>query len=147
MFYVAKKIFLGAKEDEKDYNPLILIDELNLNNSTVVFSEFVPNEDVHKYFQVADAVVLYYLTATPSGIESLSYNFNLPILATDVGHFPETIKEGENGYLAKADDINSMAEIMLKMLDKPIPRENVDHFKNNLSWEAYAKAILNSPIH
>jgi glycosyltransferase involved in cell wall biosynthesis len=144
LFYVAKKIFLGAKEDEKEYNPLTLIEELNLKSSTVVFSEFVPNEDVHKYFQVADAVVLYYLTATPSGIESLSYNFNLPILATDVGHFPETIKEGENGYLAKADDVNSMAETMLKMLNNPIPRENVGRFKSTLSWEAYAKAILNS---
>jgi glycosyltransferase involved in cell wall biosynthesis len=143
LFAVAKKIFLGNKEDEKDYNPLTLIDELNLKNSTVVFSKFIPNEDVHKYFQVADSVVLYYLTATPSGIESLSYNFNLPILATDVGHFPETIKEGENGYLAKAGDINSMAETMLKSLDKPIPRENVNRFKNNLSWEAYASAILN----
>ena len=33
------------------------------------FNEFIPNEDVHKYFQVSDCVVLYYLTAsTPSGI-------------------------------------------------------------------------------
>ena len=121
LFALAKKIFLGNKEDEKDYNPLTLIDELNLQSSTVVFSEFIPNEDVHKYFQVADSVVLYYLTAISSGIESLSYNFNLPILATDVGHFPETIKEGENGYLAKSEDINSMAETMLKSLDKPSP--------------------------
>jgi len=37
-----------------------------------------------------------------------------------------------------------MAETMLKSLDKPIPRENVSRFKSNLSWEAYAKAILNN---
>lgn len=69
----------------------------------MVFNQFIPNEDVHKYFQVSDCVVLYYLTATPSGIESLSYNFDLPILATRVGHFPETIEEGVNGYLADED--------------------------------------------
>lgn len=144
LFGVAKKMFLGNKEDEKDYNPLKLVDELGLQERTAVFSEFIPNEDVAKYFQVADAVVLYYETATPSGIESLSYNFDLPILATEVGHFPETIKEGENGYMAKAEDIDSMAATMIKMLDNPIPSENVAKFKESMSWEAYCQAILKS---
>ncbi len=142
LFGVAKKIFLGNKEDEKDYNPLTLVDELGLQDRTAVFSEFIPNEDVAKYFQIADAVVLFYETATPSGIESLSYNFDLPILATEVGHFPETIREGENGYMAKAEDIDSMAETMMKMLDDPIPPKNVAKFKDSMSWEAYCQAIL-----
>ena len=141
-FGVAKKIFLGSKEDEKNYNPLKLVDELGLQDRCAVFSEFIPNEDVNKYFQVADAVVLYYETATPSGIESLSYNFDLPILATEVGHFPETIKDGQNGYMAKAEDIESMATTMLRMLDNPVPRENVAKFKESMSWEAYCEAIL-----
>ena len=81
-------------------------------------NEFIPNEDVHKYFQVSDCVVLYYLTATPSGIESLSYNFRLPILATKVGHFPETVKDGFNGYLAEDRDIESMAAVMEKYIEK-----------------------------
>ena len=141
-FGVAKKVFLGSKEDEKNYNPLKLVDELGLQDRCAVFSEFIPNEDVAKYFQVADAVVLYYETATPSGIESLSYNFDLPILATEVGHFPETIEEGENGYMAKAEDIESMAATMIRMLDNPVPRENVAKFKESMSWEAYCEAIL-----
>ncbi len=142
LFSSAKKIFLNSDDDEKNYNPLLLIDELGLQDKTMVISEYVPNEDVHKYFQVADAVVLYYLTATPSGIESLSYNFDLPIVATDVGHFPETIKEGQNGYLAKDQDIQSMADTMIKALNNPIPRKNVEQYKSALSWETYAKAIL-----
>ena len=108
----------------------------------MVVNEFIPNEDVNKYFQVSNAVVLYYDYATPSGIESLSYNFQLPILATKVGHFPETIEDGFNGYLAEANDIDSMAEQMLRFIEQPLPRENVAEKTKELSWENYAKAIL-----
>lgn len=142
VFGLAKKLFLKKADNEKDYNPLALVDELGLQERSMVVNSFIPNEDVNKYFQVSDAVMLYYEYATPSGIESLSYNFKLPILATKVGHFPETVKDGFNGYLAEAEDINSMAEQMIRFLDKPLPRENVAEKTKELSWENYAKAIL-----
>jgi glycosyltransferase involved in cell wall biosynthesis len=98
---------------------------------------------VHKYFQVSDAVLLFYEYATPSGIESLSYNFKKPLIATRVGHFPETIQDGFNGYLAEAEDIDSMAAQMRRFLSHPLPPENVAKATENMSWKNYAKAILN----
>jgi len=142
VFGLAKSLFLKKADDEGDYRPLELIKELNLENRTAVFNEFVANEDVHKYFQASDCVVLYYLTATPSGIESLSYNFQLPILATKVGHFPETIQDGFNGYLAEDRDIDSMAEQMIRFVEHPLPGENVKEATKKLSWTNYARAIL-----
>lgn len=142
VFGLAKKLFLKKSDDEREYNPLSLIKELSLEDQTMVINSFVPNEDVNKYFQVSDAVMLYYDYATPSGIESLSYNFKLPILATRVGHFPETIEDGFNGYLAEANDIDSMAKQMFRFLDRPLPGENVTEKTKELSWENYAKAIL-----
>lgn len=142
LFSLAKKVFVSKADDERNYRPLELIKELGIEDKTVVFNEFIANEDVHKFFQVSDCVVLYYLTATPSGIESLSYNFNLPILATKVGHFPETIKDGYNGYLAEDRDIDSMAATMTKWLEKPLPKANVTEVAKDLSWENYAKALL-----
>ncbi len=142
LFGIAQKLFLKNKESEQDYRPLQLVDELELKDSIVVKNEFVPNEDVHKYFQVADCSVLYYLTATPSGVESLTYNFELPILATNVGHFPETIKDGFNGYLAEPEDIDSMAKQMIRFLDNPLPRENVRESASKISWDNYVSAVL-----
>ncbi|MFN0031646.1 MAG: glycosyltransferase [Flavobacteriales bacterium] len=143
LFGTAKKIFLKKADDERNYQPLDLIKSLGIEDRCVVFNTFIANEEVHKYFQVSDAVVLYYLTATPSGIESLSYNFALPLLATRVGHFPETIKDGYNGYLAGANDVDDMAAQMLRFLDHPLPHENVTASTKDMSWENYAKAILN----
>lgn len=142
LFSAAKKIFLNKSDDERQYNPLALIEQFGISDQTVVFNEFIPNEDVHKYFQASDCVVLYYLTATPSGIESLSYNFHLPILATKVGHFPETIQDGFNGYLAEDRDIQSMAAVMDKFLQHPLPSENVGTIASELSWDKYAACIL-----
>ena len=142
LFGAAKKIFLKNSDDEKQYNPLALIETLGLENRCVVFNSFIPNEDVHKYFQVSNAVVLYYLTATPSGIESLSYNFALPLLATKVGHFPETIRDGFNGYLANANDVEDMSRQMMRFLEHPLPGSNVIESTREMSWTNYAKAIL-----
>lgn len=142
LFGLAKKVFLRQQDDERNYNPLDLVRQLGLEDRVAVFNTFIPNEDVPQYFQVSDCVVLYYETATPSGIESLSYNFALPILATKVGHFPETITDGYSGYLAEAGDIDSMATQMLRFLDQPIPRENIREKAKELSWENYAKKIL-----
>lgn len=142
IFGVAKKVFLSSKDDERNYNPLQLIEDLNLQDKVMVVNEFVPNEDVHKYFQVSDCGVLFYEYATPSGVESLNYNFKLPIVATRVGHFPETIREGFNGYLAEPENIDSMTEKMLKFLEHPVPRENVAEAAKDFSWENYARAIL-----
>ena len=142
LFGTAKKLLLKQQDDERNYNPLALIDELNLQNHVMLVNEFVPNEDVNKYFQVADCGILFYEYATPSGVESINYNFKLPILATNVGHFPETIKNGFNGYLAEPENIASMTDAMIQFLDKPIDRNNVALSAKDMSWQNYAKAIL-----
>lgn len=142
LFGLFKSILLPKSSNEQDYNPLQLVDELKMHDSTTVINRFIANEEVHKYFQVSDCIVLFYETATPSGIESLSYNFSLPVLATRVGHFPETIKDGFNGYLAAPENVQSMADVMLKFLEHPITRENVAASTKQMSWENYAKAII-----
>lgn len=143
VFGFAKSIFLRKSDDEQDYRPLDLIKEFGIEDRVATKTEYVPNEDVHKYFQASDAIVLYYLTATPSGVESMAYNFDMPILATKVGHFPETVQHGYNGYLAEAEDIDSMAEQMMAIIEKPIDRKNVGATADKMSWENYAQAILN----
>lgn len=142
LFGGLKKMLLSKDSDEQNYRPLERIKSLGIEDRTVVINTFIPNEDVHKYFQVADSSILFYETATPSGVESLTYNFKLPILATEVGHFPETIKDGYNGYLAEATNTESMAQIMLKSIDEPIDREHVRKAAEKMSWTNYVQAIL-----
>jgi len=141
-FGLAKKMFLKKQDDESGYNPLAFVEELGLQDKIYQKIDFVPDEEVHKYFQVSDNIMLFYLTATPSGIESMGYNFKMPMLVTDVGHFSETVKEGYNGYIALPENIDSMVEVMEKAIDKPINRENVAATSKDMSWQNYANEIL-----
>ncbi|MCH8904085.1 MAG: glycosyltransferase [Bacteroidetes bacterium] len=142
LFKVLNKIMVKKGDSEIDYNPLALIDELGLQDNVRVFNDYVPNEDVHKYFQVSNCIMLYYEYATPSGVESIGYNFKVPMLATNVGHFPETVKDGFNGYLAEPNDIRSMADTMLKFLEHPIPVENVAATAKEMNWKNYAEKAI-----
>ncbi len=142
VFRVAKKLFLKKQDDERNYHPLQLIKHYHLQDKVVAVTEFVPNEDVYKYFQSSNSITLFYSAATPSGVESMAYNFGMPILATNVGHFSETIKHGFNGYLAEADNCSSMADVMILSIDSPIPAENVYATSAEMSWDNYATAIL-----
>lgn len=143
VFGTLKKLFLKKADDERDYDPLAMVEKLGLKDRTLVVDRFIPNEEVPPYFQAADTIVLFYETATPSGVESLSYNFKLPAVATRVGHFPETITDGFNGYLATPKDIADMVRVMNASIEKPIPRENVVEATKTMSWANYAKAVLN----
>ena len=143
VFGVIKKMLVNKSDDETNYKPLELIEKHGLSDKVVVVNRYVGNEEVHRYFQVADCNVLFYLVATPSGVESIAYNFKLPSIATKVGHFPETIIDGYNGYLAEPENIESMYETMRQFIDKPIPPENVEEKSKQMSWENYAKSILN----
>lgn len=142
LFDFAKGIFLNKKDNEQEYRPLKLIEEMGLEDEVYLHNDFIPNEDVARYFQVCDAVVLFYEYATPSGVESIAYNFKKPILATKVGHFPETISDGYDGYLAEADDIDSMCEVMNKVIESPIPASHIEEKTEEMSWENYAEAIV-----
>jgi glycosyltransferase involved in cell wall biosynthesis len=142
VFGTLKKLFLKKADDERGYDPLALVDTLGIRDRTLVVDRFVPNEEVPPYFQAADTIVLFYETATPSGVESLSYNFKLPAVATRVGHFPETITDGFNGYLANPKDLADMVRVMNASIERPIPREHVAEATMAMSWANYAKAVL-----
>ena len=66
----------------------------------------------------------------------------MPMLATNVGHFPETIKDGYNGYLATPDNTDSMADVMIKSIEAPVDRQHVAATSKDMSWANYANEIL-----
>ena len=142
LFSLAKIVVLNKEDDERNYNPLELITKFGIEDKVTSIIEYIPNEDVHKYFQVSDAILLFYSRATPSGVESVAYNFKLPILATRTGHFPETVTDGFNGFLAETENIESMTKAMEKIISSPINRENLVKTSKDMSWDNYAKAIL-----
>ena len=142
-FKMMKRIFIkNSQNDEWDYKPLELIHQLGIEKNVVLFNQFIANEEVHQYFDIADAVVNFYEYATPSGIESIAYQFGVQILATPVGHFDDAIVDGVNGYKAKSFETKDLADAMTQAYEKPISRNEIKQYGKKFSWKNYVKAIV-----
>ncbi len=141
-FNLLKAVFFRGGDQAKNYDPLALVEELGLQDHVYLQTNYIPDGEVLRYFQSATAAVCFYETADASGIESICYNFGTPILATKVGHFPESIQDGRNGYLTEAGDIESMAAQMLRIIEEPIAPALVRQKAEELSWKRYGETLL-----
>ena len=94
-----------------------MIKKLKIDEQVKVINQFVPNEDVAKYYQAADVVILPYRSATQSGILNVAYGFNKPVIVTDVGGLAEFVDEGRTGFVVKPNSPAAFAEGINKFLN------------------------------
>lgn len=67
------------------------------------FSEFIPDNQVNRYFCAADLIVQPYKTATQSGVTQIAYNFHKPMVVTNVGGLQEIVPDGKAGYVVEPE--------------------------------------------
>ena len=105
----ARLLIVGEFYDKPDPY-LDQIKKLGIEDKVKVVNEFVPNEDVAKYYEVSDVVILPYRSATQSGILNVAYGFNKPVIVTDVGGLAEFVDEGKTGFVVKPDSPSAIVE-------------------------------------
>ena len=101
-------------DDPKDYKNLIL--KLGITDKVILINQFVPNEEVAKYYQVSDIVILPYRSATQSGILNVAYGFFKPAIVTDVGGLAEFVDEGKTGFVVKPNSPEAIFEGVEKFI-------------------------------
>jgi D-inositol-3-phosphate glycosyltransferase len=129
-------------DDEQTYRNQIR--RLGLETIVTIRSDYVPNEEVKYYFSAADVVVLPYTSATQSGIAQIAYNFDLPVIATNIGGLSEVVRDGETGLLVPPGDSRALAERILEYftsVDRARLRLAVREEKKRYSWENMVSAI------
>ncbi|MEE9450265.1 MAG: glycosyltransferase [Ignavibacteriaceae bacterium] len=102
-------LIVGEFYDKPD-SYLDQIKKLEIEDKVKVVNEFVPNEEVAKYYEVSDIVILPYRSATQSGILNVAYGFNKPVIVTDVGGLAEFVDEGKTGFIVKPDSPDAITE-------------------------------------
>jgi glycosyltransferase involved in cell wall biosynthesis len=123
-------------DDEAKYRSKVK--ELHLESRVRFVSEYVPNSEVAVYFSAADVVVLPYLSATQSGIVQIAYNFNKPVIATDVGGLAEVVIDGKTGFVVPPDNARALADAVTRFYEKQREPEfsaNVNIEKQKYSWD------------
>ena len=56
-----------------------------VRNNLILVNRYIPDGEVKVFFSAADVSVLPYRSATQSGISSISWNFDVPLITTPVG--------------------------------------------------------------
>ena len=77
-----------------------IIDSLPGKDRVYVFPDYIRDSQVKQFFSVADVAVLPYRSATQSGISSIAYHFDVPMVVTDVGGLKGTIGARGTGIVA-----------------------------------------------
>ncbi len=85
-------------EDRKQYEEQI--DRLNIKDSLILKTDFIPDSEVKYYLCAADVVVQPYRSATQSGVTPLAYHFEVPMIVTNVGGLPSLVPDGKVGLIA-----------------------------------------------
>ena len=129
-------------DDEAKYRNRVA--ELGLAERITFVSSYVPNEDVGRYFSAADAVVLPYLSATQSGIIQIAYNFDKPVIATNVGGLAEVVIDGKTGFIVPPNDPKALAAAIGRYYNERREKEfssNVYTEKKKYSWSNFTESI------
>ena len=109
-----------------------------------VFNHYISDDDVPEFFSASDVCILPYRSATQSGITSIAYNFNLPMIATNTGGLSESIEKPGIGLMAPEITSESIAATIRTFYKKDhnLFVENIIKAKTELTWDHFANSLL-----
>jgi len=129
-------------KDKEEY--LRLIREKRLESDMVMVDNYVPNEEIGRFFSAADLVVQPYLSATGSGVIQTAFGFNKPVIATTVGCLPEMVEDGKTGFLVPPRDPEGLARAIVRFFREDKSEEFSNHIKEErrrFSWDKMVENI------
>lgn len=121
------------------------INRLKNKDNVYVFNDYISDDQVPGFFAASDVCVLPYKSATQSGITSIAYHFNVPLIATDVGGLKESIHHMKTGIVVDKPTVeltaNAINQYFRGNLQSGFHAE-IELLKEELSWESFANAII-----
>jgi len=121
------------------------IEKLGIKNRILQHIRYISDDEVPVFFSSADVCVLPYKSATQSGITSIAYHFDLPLIATDTGGLKEVILHNKTGIIADSPDSTLIAKAIDTYFSQNLKskfQEEIKLLKNKLSWSGFSNAII-----
>ena len=135
-----KLIIAGEFYDKKEkYSELLEASK----DSVLLFDHYIPQEEVKYYFAASDCVVQPYKAATQSGITQVAYNFNKPMIVTNVGGLPEIVAHEKVGYVTELNE-TAIADAIVRFYAENKKAEfekNVELEKEKFSWDHFIDSL------
>jgi len=129
-------------DDEAPYRATIA--RLSLEEHVLLHADYIPDEAVKTYFSAADVVVQPYVAATQSGVAQIAFQFDRPVITTDVGGLAEIVPDGRAGLVVPPEDPVALAKAITRFFDEGLAAsltEGVRAEKQKYSWDRLYEAI------
>jgi glycosyltransferase involved in cell wall biosynthesis len=130
-------------DDEQEYLEMMKDLEIPFEN-LVLATNYISNDEVAKYFCAANVVVLPYRDATQSGIVQIAYNFDVPVIATDVGGLAEVVIDGKTGFIVPHAKPEFVAHAVTRFFKENLEQsmvQGVIEEKKKYSWQTFVEGI------
>lgn len=128
---------------EEDYRALA--SSLGLTEKNIrFFDHYISNDDVPVFFSASNASLLPYRSATQSGVVQIAYNYDQPVIATNVGGLPEIVIDGKSGLIAPEATPESVATVVNRFFADGLEeqlRTGVRAEKPKYLWSTFVEGI------
>ncbi len=105
-----------------------LITELKIDKAVKTNFSYIPNEEIHSYFQKSDVVVLPYKKIYQSGVLLLSMSYGRVCLCSDLDAFKEIVLDNETGYIFENKNVDSLSKKILEICQN---KSDIARIENN----------------
>lgn len=78
---------------------------------------FIANDDIPEYFNEADFFVLPYQDLAQSGAITVAFQYNVPVITSDIEQFQEYNEDGKTGFMFKSCDSHALSLKMEEALN------------------------------
>lgn len=120
------------------------IEALRLGEHVRLYSDYIPNDEVPRYFSAADVVVQPYVSATQSGVAQIAFQFDRPLIVTDVGGLAEIVPHERAGLVVPPEDPEALAAAIVRFFRERMAEPltaGVRAEKPRYSWDRLYEAL------
>jgi len=115
----------------------------------ILLNRWLGNAELVSLIRNCKFVVCPYLSASQSGIPQTVFNFDKPIIATDIESFQDIIQHNDNGLIVERNNIKDLSSAIKKMcMDNELYAKMVNNihdyqtFYSNKEWKNIADKYL-----
>lgn len=124
------------------------IKQINDCKAISTYFKRIDDCEIAELFTKHSFFMLPYQDVAQSGPHMIAYNYNLPVIASDINGFVERVEDGKNGFLFHRNDVESLRQTIIKAVnlsnyEYAVMKENLNKYTaENFSVEVVAQKYV-----
>jgi glycosyltransferase involved in cell wall biosynthesis len=103
-------------ETWEDRESIILAENSLYKEKITIVNRYVSDEEIPLFFSASDVLVLPYIRASQSGVAHIGMSYGLPILASDIAPFIESLSKYKGTIFIKPEDVAAFEKALTNVL-------------------------------